>query len=164
MYEPKQLSADSLNATTTTDNDEVHQIWKVNKLTKQPQTEIMRMFQQLGLDVSTQKFVLRYNIGPDIKISGKNIYGILRARRHSSKESFVLAVPYRQINSTFTDTNGGIALVLALAKDLRSASFLAKDIIFLISDHEYLGVQAWLEPYHRVAPDAGLIDSEDLQL
>ncbi|KAK2719626.1 hypothetical protein QYM36_005190 [Artemia franciscana] len=124
---------------------------------------IASQFQQLGLDVSTQNFVLQYNIGPDINLSGKNIYGILRARRHSSKESLVLAAPYRQTNSTFTDTNGGIALMLALAKELRSASFLAKDIIFLISDHEYLGVQAWLEAYHRVAPDAGLIYSEDLQ-
>ncbi|KAK2725481.1 glycosylphosphatidylinositol anchor attachment 1 protein-like isoform X2 [Artemia franciscana] len=128
-----------------------------------PYAWIAAQFQQLGLDVGTQDFVLRYNIGPKTNYTGRNVYGILRARRHSSRESVVLAAPYRPPNSVFTPTNGGIALMLAFAKAFRSASYWAKDIIFLVTEHEHLGMEAWLEAYHRVSPAAGLVDSGDLK-
>lgn len=31
--------------------------------------------------------------------------------------------------------------------------YWAKDIIFLITEHEMLGMQAWLEAYHGVSED-----------
>ena len=40
VQKPKQSSVDSLRATFTADNDEVHQNWKVNKHTTQLETEI----------------------------------------------------------------------------------------------------------------------------
>ena len=41
--------------------------------------------------------------------------------------------------------------------------YWAKDIIFLITEHEQLGAQAWLEAYHRVECGArGVLHAGDL--
>lgn len=44
-----------------------------------------------------------------------------------------------------------IALLLASAKFFRAQNYWAKDIIFLITEHEMLGMQAWLEAYHQIS-------------
>lgn len=42
--------------------------------------------------------------------------------------------------------------------------YWAKDIIFLITEHEQLGIQAWLEAYHGVkCGDDGTLDHGDLR-
>jgi hypothetical protein len=38
-----------------------------------------------------------------------------------------------------------------MAKFFRHQKYWAKDIIFLITQHEQLGMQAWLEAYHRTS-------------
>ena len=43
-----------------------------------------------------------------------------------------------------------MALLLAAASFFRMQNYWAKDIIFLITQHEQLGMQAWLEAYHQV--------------
>ena len=83
--------------------------------------------------------------------------------QHSNRESLVLAASHRQTNFTFTETNSGVAPMLTFVKELWSTSCLAKAIIFFISNHEYLGAQAWPKLYHRINPDVRLIDSEDEQ-
>ena len=40
--------------------------------------------------------------------------------------------------------------------------YWAKDIIFLVTEHEQLGTQAWLEAYHRTQCGAGVLDAGDL--
>lgn len=80
------------------------------------------------------------------------MYGILRAPRSASTEAIVVTVPYRPPNSPHLTTLPGLALTLALAKFFRRQKYWAKDIIFLVSEHEQLGVQAWLEAYHDTPP------------
>lgn len=47
--------------------------------------------------------------------------------------------------------------------DVSEEKFWAKDIIFLITEHEQLGVQAWLEAYHSVScGKKGTLDFGDL--
>ena len=42
--------------------------------------------------------------------------------------------------------------------------YWAKDIIFLVSEHEQLGVQAWLEAYHGTSSGiGGVLDHGDLE-
>lgn len=79
-----------------------------------------------------------------------NVYGILRAPRSASTEAVVVTVPYRPPASAHLTTVPGLALTLALAKFFRRQKYWAKDIIFLVTDHEQLGVQAWLEAYHDI--------------
>ena len=63
----------------------------------------------------------------------------------------MLSAPHRPPNSPHQSTDAGIALLLASAKHFRSQIYWAKDIIFLITEHEWLGAQAWLEGYHGVS-------------
>lgn len=84
------------------------------------------------------------------------MYGILRAPRSASTEAIVISLPYRPPSSAHLTTIPGLALLLALAKFFRKQKYWAKDIIFLITEHEQLGIQAWLEAYHAVPPTNGM--------
>lgn len=88
------------------------------------------------------------------KFTGRNVYGILRAPRGASTEAIVVSAPYRAPTSAHLPTNAGLALMLALAQFCRRQKYWAKDIIFLVTEHEQLGVQAWLEAYHET-PSTG---------
>lgn len=83
--------------------------------------------------------------------TGDNIYAILRAPRASSTEALVLATPYRPPLSIEAPTDVSVALLLTMAKFFKHQKYWAKDIIFLITQHEQLGMQAWLEAYHRTS-------------
>lgn len=42
--------------------------------------------------------------------------------------------------------------------------YWAKDIIFLVTEHEQLGIQAWLEAYHGTSSGiGGVLDHGDLE-
>lgn len=62
----------------------------------------------------------------------------------------MISSPYRASNNIYGQTLPGIALMLSLAKYFSSKNYLAKDIIFLVCDKEYIGFQAWLDAYHEV--------------
>ncbi|XP_038616179.1 glycosylphosphatidylinositol anchor attachment 1 protein [Tachyglossus aculeatus] len=104
----------------------------------------------LGLEVYTQDFARTLPF-PDeaherYMVSGTNVYGILRAPRAASTESLVLTVPC----SPGTRNNQAVGLLLALAAYFRGQIYWAKDIIFLVTEHDLLGTEAWLEAYHGV--------------
>ncbi|NIG62034.1 glycosylphosphatidylinositol anchor attachment 1 protein [Pontoporia blainvillei] len=79
-------------------------------------------------------------------VSGINVYGILRAPRASSTESLVLTVPCGPESTN----SQAVGLMLALAAHFRGQIYWAKDIIFLVTEHDLLGSEAWLEAYHDV--------------
>ncbi|RVE52116.1 hypothetical protein evm_003189 [Chilo suppressalis] len=108
---------------------------------------------QLHLEVYTHNFTLNYPLGQGQVYKGTNVYGILRAPRTSSLEALVVTAPYRSISSHQKGTGAGIALMLAFAQFARSQKYWAKDIIFLVTEHEQLGMQAWLEAYHGLQSD-----------
>lgn len=72
---------------------------------------------------------------------GKNLYAVLRASRSSSIEGIVVTAPFRTMASAHPDNTASIALMLSLAKFCRKHKYWAKDIVFLIADHEQLGTQ-----------------------
>lgn len=123
-----------------------------------PHSFIAAQFKQLGLDTYTHNFSLQYPLGENKAYTGKNVYGILRASRGSSTEALVLAAPYRPPDSIFTQTNAGIAMMFSLAASFRKASYWARDIIFLVTEHEQLGMEAWLEAYHYTSSGSHAID------
>ncbi|KAK1132162.1 hypothetical protein K0M31_016288 [Melipona bicolor] len=117
---------------------------------------------QLHLDVFTHNFTLIYPF-QEQQFTGQNIYGIIRAPRAASTEAIVVSVPFRPIHSIYLDTAPSIALLLAFAKFCRKQKYWAKDIIFLITEHEQLGIQAWLDAYHGVTSgNGGVLISGDL--
>lgn len=47
---------------------------------------------------------------------------------------------------------------------LLEEKYWSKDIIFLVTEHEQLGIQAWLEAYHSVScGQIGVLDHGDLR-
>lgn len=115
-----------------------------------PYPWLLAKFRQIGLDTYTHNFSLKYPLGARNSFSGKNVYGILRAPRAASTEALVLSVPYRPPNSVHATTAPSIAIMLTFAKFAADKKFWAKDIIFLVTEHEQLGMQAWLEAYHGI--------------
>ncbi|KAH7979706.1 hypothetical protein HPB49_010662 [Dermacentor silvarum] len=89
---------------------------------------------------------------------GENVYAILRAPRGAGTEAVVLSSPYRMEDSLHGSTLPGIALMVALAKYFRAQGSWAKDVIFLITEHELVGFQAWLDAYHDIYTAPGVID------
>lgn len=104
-----------------------------------PHSFISAQFKQLGLDTYTHNYSLQYPLGENkvfslkkfslfksnyvcfLKVyTGRNVYGILRASRGASTEALVITAPYRPPDSTFTQTNAGIAMMLSLAASFRS--------------------------------------------
>jgi len=122
---------------------------------------LVAQFKQLGLEVYQQQFSLTYPLANN-SFTGTNVYAILRAPKASSTEALVLSAPHRPPNSPHQSTDAGIAVLLSAAKFFRSQIYWAKDIIFLVTEHEFLGMQAWLEGYHGVSYGEGVLMAGDL--
>ncbi|XP_032773077.1 glycosylphosphatidylinositol anchor attachment 1 protein isoform X1 [Rattus rattus] len=115
-----------------------------------PVAWLERAMRSVGLEVYTQSFSRKLPF-PDetherYMVSGTNVYGILRAPRAASTESLVLTVPC----GPDTANSQAVGLLLALAAHFRGQIYWAKDIIFLVTEHDLLGTEAWLEAYHDV--------------
>ncbi|CAL4128148.1 unnamed protein product, partial [Meganyctiphanes norvegica] len=129
---------------------------------KMPHAWLAAHFTQLGLDTYTHNFTLEYPMKENTRFHGRNVYGILRASRSSSTEAVVVSAPYRPPTSLMQGTAPSIALMLAMAHFFSEQVYWAKDIIFLVTEHEQLGIQAWLQAYHRVQSGANVLDHGDL--
>lgn len=116
--------------------------------TDTPHAFLLAKMKKIGLDTYTHNFTLNYPLGSRKVYEGKNVYGILRAPRIASTEAIVITVPYRAPNSVHPEVTYGVPLILAFAEFARKQKYWAKDIIFLITEQEQLGMQAWLEAYH----------------
>ncbi|NXF89969.1 GPAA1 protein, partial [Eubucco bourcierii] len=105
---------------------------------------------QLGLEVHRQSFSRTLPFPDETRerymVHGTNVYGILRAPRAASTEALVLSVPC----SPGSQNNQAVGLMLALAAYFREQIYWAKDIIFLVTEHDLLGTEAWLEAYHDI--------------
>ncbi|XP_034671907.1 glycosylphosphatidylinositol anchor attachment 1 protein [Drosophila subobscura] len=113
-----------------------------------PHAWIAAKLNEFGLETHTHNYTLRYPFGGGKEYHGKNIYGILRAPRIASTEGIVFTAPYRAPSSVHPDISPSVPLLLAFADFARRKNYWAKDLIFLITEQEQLGMQAWLEAYH----------------
>ncbi|KFB47297.1 hypothetical protein ZHAS_00015327 [Anopheles sinensis] len=113
-----------------------------------PYPWLLAKMRRFGLETHTHNFTLNYPFGGGKRFKGENVFGILRAPRIASTESIVISVPYRPPETVHTDVSTGVPLMLAFADFARKKKYWAKDIIFLVTEQEQLGVQAWLEAYH----------------
>nr|XP_040231731.2 glycosylphosphatidylinositol anchor attachment 1 protein [Anopheles coluzzii] len=113
-----------------------------------PYPWLLAKMRRFGLETHTHNFTLNYPFGGGKRFKGENVYGILRAPRIASTEAIVISVPYRPPETVHTDVSAGVPLMLAFADFARRKKYWAKDIIFLVTEQEQLGMQAWLEAYH----------------
>ncbi|KAK3581097.1 hypothetical protein CHS0354_033886 [Potamilus streckersoni] len=122
---------------------------------KLPRDWLYRQFRMIGLDTYMQNYSIKYplHITRGQTVPGQNVYAILRARRTASTEAIVMSTPFRPKSSDLTKTTGSIVLMLGLARHFRKQPYWSKDIIFLVTDHEQIGMQAWLNGYHLLEAD-----------
>lgn len=110
---------------------------------------LVKNMQDRGLEVFTQSFSRTLPFPDENKeryiVKGTNVYGILRAPRAPRTEALVLSAPC----SPGDDNNQAVGLLLGLAQYFRNQIYWAKDIIFLVNEHDLIGMQAWLEGYHH---------------
>ncbi|KAJ8272604.1 hypothetical protein GJAV_G00091200 [Gymnothorax javanicus] len=110
---------------------------------------LVKAMQTRGLEVFTQSFSRTLPFPDEIKerymVRGTNVYGILRAPRAPRTEALVLSAPCSPGNNN----NQAVGLLLGLAQYFRGQIYWAKDIIFLVNEHDLIGMQAWLEGYHH---------------
>lgn len=90
-----------------------------------PYAWLQAKMRQIGLDTYTHNFTLNYPLGGGKVFTGKNVYGILRAPRIGSTESFVITAPYRPPNSVHPEVTHSIPLLLAFASHARSKFIIA---------------------------------------
>ncbi|XP_055370810.1 glycosylphosphatidylinositol anchor attachment 1 protein [Condylostylus longicornis] len=114
-----------------------------------PYAWIMAKMKQIGLETHTHNFTVHYPFGGGKTFTGKNVYGILRAPRIGSTEGIIFSTPYRPPNSVHTEITASVPILLAFADFARRKNYWAKDIIFLVTDQEQLGIHAWLEAYFK---------------
>ncbi|XP_065520254.1 glycosylphosphatidylinositol anchor attachment 1 protein isoform X2 [Lathamus discolor] len=104
----------------------------------------------LGLEVHRQHFSHALPFPDESRerylVRGTNVYGILRAPRAASTEALVLSTGC----APGPQNNQAVGLLLALAAYFRGQIYWAKDIIFLVNEHDLVGMEAWLEAYHDV--------------
>ncbi|XP_040847576.1 glycosylphosphatidylinositol anchor attachment 1 protein isoform X3 [Ochotona curzoniae] len=115
-----------------------------------PVAWLERTMRAMGLEVYTQRFSPKLPFPDELHerylVSGTNVYGILRAPRAASTEALVLTVPC----GPDAANSQAVGLLLALAAHFRGQIYWAKDLIFLVTEHDLLGTEAWLEAYHDV--------------
>uniref|UniRef100_A0A667Y977 GPI-anchor transamidase component GPAA1 n=1 Tax=Myripristis murdjan TaxID=586833 RepID=A0A667Y977_9TELE len=110
---------------------------------------LVKTMQSQGLEVFTQRFSRTLPFPDENKeryvVEGTNVYGILRAPRAPRTEALVLSAPCSPGNNN----NQAVGLLLGLSQYFRNQIYWAKDIIFLVNEHDLIGMQAWLEGYHH---------------
>ncbi|KAF9917931.1 Glycosyl phosphatidyl inositol protein transamidase complex subunit [Lobosporangium transversale] len=121
----------------------------VNIISELPPLEraeaLRREFAQVGLKSATQNYTLHTST---VTRHGVNTYAIFYAPRSDGTEALILSAPWKSRNPKFTANTNGVAMLLALAKVFKRGSHFSKDIIFVISDGDTEGLQAWLKAYH----------------
>ena len=140
-----EIKMDSVNLARSLLTELEHE--RTTYKTAMPYPWIQAKMRQIGLETHTHNFTLNFPFGGGKKFQGKNIYGILRAPRIGSTEAIVLSVPYRPPNTAHTSITATIPLLLAFAEFARKQKYWSKDLIFVVTDQEQLGMQAFLEAY-----------------
>ncbi|KAG5679891.1 hypothetical protein PVAND_009428 [Polypedilum vanderplanki] len=141
-----ELKMDSVNLAKTYLNELEHE--RTSHKSNIPYPWMQAKMKQIGLKTYIHNFTLNYPFGGGKRFEGKNIYGILRGPRIGATESIVISVPYRPPNTAHTSITASVPLILAFADFARRQKYWSKDIIFLVTDQEQLGMQAFLEAYY----------------
>jgi len=129
---------------------------KLSAKRRMPHEWIAEKLESLDIETYVQNFTVSQPYMSSAK-TGKNVYGIIRAPRHSSTESIVFAVPY-DVSTVYKS----VPLAVAIASHFREQIYWAKDLIFVFSDSKLNGLQAWLQAYHG-HPDSIAVQGSRLE-
>lgn len=115
----------------------------------------------LQLEVAQQNFTI--NLPSHLVASGINTYALFHAERSSHTEMLVVQVSMDDHHLSKANDVANLALFLGLANYFSRQNYWARDILFLMTSHNAIGVQAWLEEYLGIADNSDILNSQPLQ-
>ncbi|KAG4305395.1 hypothetical protein PORY_000951 [Pneumocystis oryctolagi] len=130
--------------------DEIEFISKQSKEMKID--SLNQIFRRLGLRTATQDYMIQFK---GRNYSGTNFYAVFDTPKGDGTEALILSAAWKDMNGNRIN-KGGISLVLALARYFKRWSLWSKDIIFLIPEEKEIGVQVWIDAYHRNDYEKGI--------
>jgi len=112
--------------------------------------------ENFGLLSEIQNFSFNSSMG-NMKIKGANVYGLFKSPRSDGSESLVLSAPWTCSKDELN--THGVAFILSLIKYFIKQAYWAKDLIFVVYDHNTVGASAWLQAYHSLQDNDIKFDS-----
>lgn len=106
---------------------------------------LMELFDEIGLKSTShewQNCTEAHSRGENCQ----NVYSILHAPRGSHNEAIVLVAPWLNMDGVFND--GGLALLVSLARYLKKWSVWHKNLIFVVPSNSYDALRSWVGAYH----------------
>lgn len=101
---------------------------------------LMGLFDEIGLKSASHDW--QNSTSED----GQNVYSILHAPRGSHNEAIVLVAPWTNMDGVFND--GGVALLVSLARYLKKWSIWHKNLIFVVPSNPHGALRSWVGAYH----------------
>lgn len=156
-----QHISDNLKNLRSLKLEELTESQNAKQTSSMPVDWLVNEFQNIGLQVYSQKFEFNYPFGEKKpNQTGTNIYAIFKATRSLGTEALVLSIPFRLGSKS---TLPGISLIISLAEYFSQQNYWSKDLIFLIYEHELIGCEAWLNAYYKLNDENSFIKSEPLK-
>lgn len=112
--------------------------------------QIERILNDAGIDTARQRYNVSY---AGRSYVGTNVYGTLRAPRGDATEAMALIASWRRSPSDRVVNEGGVTMLLAIARYFKRWALWSKDIVFVVPGDAAFGAQAFADAYHgNIAP------------
>ncbi|ODV63744.1 GPI-anchor transamidase subunit GAA1 [Ascoidea rubescens DSM 1968] len=121
--------------------DEIHKLKDIESIFERNKV-ISEWLEAIGLNTAVHQF--HYNDAN--KTAGHNLYGLFHAPRGDGTEAMVLAASWNTPDGEFNE--GGVALVVSLARYFSRWSIWSKNIIFVITEDSHYAMRSWVQAYH----------------
>ena len=118
-------------------------------------------FNELQFETAQQNFSIHL---PSILVqSGINTYGMFHAERSCHTEILVVHTSMDDKRVSRSEDIANFALFLGLASYYSRQNYWARDILFLMTSHDSIGVQAWLQQFLGKSENSNILKSQSLQ-
>ena len=118
-------------------------------------------FNALQFETAQQNFTI--NIPSILVQSGINTYAMFHAERSTHTEILIVHTSMDNNPVYNSEDIANFALFLGLANYYSRQNYWARDILFLMTSHDSIGVQAWLQEYLGKSDNSDILQTQSLQ-
>ena len=118
-------------------------------------------FNALQFETAQQNFTI--NLPSILVQSGINTYAMFHAERSTHTEILIVHTSMDNNHVYNSEDIANFALFLGLANYYSRQNYWARDILFLMTSHDSIGVQAWLQEYLGKSDNSDILQTQSLQ-
>ena len=118
-------------------------------------------FNALQFETAQQNFTI--NLPSILVQSGINTYAMFHAERSTHTEILIVHTSMDNNPVYNSEDIANFALFLGLANYYSRQNYWARDILFLMTSHDSIGVQAWLQEYLGKSDNSDILQTQSLQ-